>query len=176
MHSDRPALVLLEEVSRPRARQGERWWMVVERVALRAEAAAMETLDWVREERYKLIASMQEERCRVREAEAWESAGAEIRRLRAEVAAMETQNWLQEERCKLVASMQEERCGVREAEAAERKQSAEAELQRLSCWKQNVEADLQEAEAERKAEAEEDAKLIGCLKLQVDAFDCEMQY
>ena len=113
MHSDQLALAL-EEVSR--ARQGERWRMIVERMALRAEAATMETLDWVREERYKLIASMQEERCMVREAEAEErkqSAGAEIRRLRAEVAAMETQNWLQEERCKLIASMQEERCGVR---------------------------------------------------------------
>ena len=77
MHSDQFALVLL-------ARQGERRRMVVERVALRAEAAAMVTLNVVQEERCKLIPSMQDERSRVREAEAEErkqSAEAELQRL-----------------------------------------------------------------------------------------------
>ena len=43
MHSDQLALAL-EEVSR--ARQGERWRMIVERMALRAEAAALDL--WTR--------------------------------------------------------------------------------------------------------------------------------
>ena len=74
-----------------------------------------------------------------------------------------------------IASMQEERCRVtmRKAKAEEGKQRAKAELQRLSCWKQNVEVDLQGAEAERDAEAEEDAELMECLELRVDGWTAQ---
>jgi hypothetical protein len=104
MHSDQLALALLEEVSR--ARQGERWRMIVERMALRAEAAALDTLNEIAMK----IASMREEQCRVRVADAEEGEA------KAEAHLQEAEAELQRLRCRAQGAEADLRWAERDAE------------------------------------------------------------